>query len=104
MHMKVLLSRQIEQRLRELAEKEGVTAEMKVADINFTYKNTWLYDILSKRGDAIKWHNWTELAKINLSLTKLIHIRREQIMNPIGAFITLRNEESYNLMARQDSL
>jgi len=99
MHMKLILSRQIEQTLEGLAKKEGITGEMKVADINFTYKNAWLYDLLTKRGDAIKWYNWSELAKINLTLTKQIHVRREQVMNPIGAFITLRNEESYNLMA-----
>lgn len=36
-----------------------------VADINFKFDNGWLIELLTKRGNAIKWKDWKALAEIN---------------------------------------
>jgi 3-hydroxymyristoyl/3-hydroxydecanoyl-(acyl carrier protein) dehydratase len=41
----------------EDAEKDKIA----IADINFALRNGWLFKLLKKRGNAIKWKDWEKL-------------------------------------------
>ena len=48
-----------------MAEEKGLKDKMIVADINFVCEDSWLYDLLAKRGETIKNHEYHELKLLN---------------------------------------
>lgn len=105
----------VEEELNRLSNGQGG----KVGDIQFTYHNSWVIDLLYERGEAIKWQDWEKLNNINKKLTercqkeavdaenKVYYLRDADMYNynltdPISAFISIETEEAYNLLATRD--
>jgi|688.fasta_scaffold805493_2 hypothetical protein len=63
--MKVRMIEEIESQLRDLCSDENEKSRIAIADINFVLDNSWLFDLLKQRGDAIKWKNWPALKAVN---------------------------------------
>lgn len=57
MQMKIKMIEELETFLRsKVADSEK--QKIAIADINFALRNGWLFKLLRKRGNAIKWKNW----------------------------------------------
>ena len=90
--------------------KLGTGVDGRVVDINFAYYNSWLIDMLRKRGSYIKYQKWEELNEINRSITQRIknNLSDEQddeqrteksLTLPKCAFITIESELAYNALS-----
>ena len=61
-------------------------------------------DILIKRTGAINNGKWDQVTELNRKLTEQVHKDSEKCCTPIGAFVTFRDEYSYNQMEGHDSV
>lgn len=95
--LKCKLMEGIENQLRDRVADEEQKSQVAVADINFKYQNGWLLDLLTKRGDAIKWKDWDALTKINTQLRHQCTAKRQDLISPTDAFVTFENEITVNL-------
>jgi hypothetical protein len=75
-------------------EPEG--QDLRVAEINFFFKNTPLIDMLKARATAINGKNWNKVKQINQQMTDEVQRDPVAICTPIGAFVTFHDEYSYN--------
>ena len=66
MKLKLYMTKKIEEIIKT---KLGTGVDGRVVDINFAYYNSWLIDMLRKRGSYIKYQKWEELNEINRSIT-----------------------------------
>ena len=71
--------------------------------MNFAYHNSWLIHDLRKRGDHIKYQNWNKLNKLNVSITKKIHEKMDELICPKCAFVSIESEEAYNYLAEVET-
>ena len=55
--LKMWLTKRIEDELLKLTNGKGG----KVSNIEFTFHNSWLLDMLREKGDYIKWQEWRKL-------------------------------------------
>ena len=76
-------------------ESKGFEAidKVRVADIQFSYKNGSLINLLKKRGEHVKNNNWPALKKINEELDKIKTKEYQNLIVPVGAFVTFESEE-----------
>lgn len=65
MKLKLAMMRDIETYLQPLADEKGLRDKMVVADINFVCEDQWMFDLLSKRGSAIKNMDFSQVKIIN---------------------------------------
>lgn len=65
---------------------------MVVADINFVCDDSWMFDLLSKRGSAIKNMDFSEVKVINKQIIDSISEKKDLLTKPVSAFVTLENE------------
>jgi len=80
--------------------------DLKVADVNFAYHNSWLIDGLRKRGTCIKFQKWEQLNELNRELTARLHgpnpngsgTELNNVTMPKCVFISYESEEAYNFM------
>ena len=94
MKLKLFMTRELENILRESGDNNG-----RIADINFAYYNSWLIDDLVRRGDLIKYQKWDELNKLNSELTENIRAKTEDICTPKCAFVSIESETAYNYLS-----
>lgn len=107
--IKFWLKKILEEQLTTLS--EGRT-DLKIADINFAYHNSWLIDGLRDRGTFIKYQQWDKLNELNRELTARLHSKREggegtELENcviPKCAFVSYESEEGYNLVNDQEEV
>lgn len=95
--LKCKLMEGIESQLRDRLTDEEQKSQVAVADINFKFQNGWLIDLLTKRGEAIKWKDWDALAKVNTQLRHQCTVKRQDLISPTDAFVTFENELTVNL-------
>lgn len=97
----MFLIKKIEEIILELSGEVG-----RVADLNFAYQNSWLLDMLRKRGDHIKFQQWDKLNEINAKITS--ELRKDGVMDtvitPKCAFVSIESELAYNVIATRDSI
>ena len=98
--MKFILIEEIEKIMREISGEEGFN----VADVNFAYKNAWLIDLLKLRGKTIVWQDWKRLNEINQQITEELHLKMEETITPVSAFVTIESETAYNYVCGVPSL
>ena len=65
--------------------------------------NSWLFDLLKQRGDAIKWKKWPELKKLNAKLRYECLKQQSSLITPNKAYITFENEFTLNKMKALES-
>lgn len=91
-----------------------------VSNVDFTYHNSWLLDMLREKGDYVKWQEWKKLNVLNREMTRKVHedmARAENaavgiendpegedakvcsLVDPISAFVSMETEEAYNNLA-----
>ena len=103
LRIKLYLTQKIEEILKEHSGKDGG----KVADINFAYHNSVLLDKLRTRGEFIKYGQWKEMNELNRNLTAMLkeedpHTGTNNLelwTTPKCAFVSIENEEFYNILA-----
>ena len=66
MKLKLAIMSDIEKELTAIALERGILEKMVVADINFVYKNGWLMDQLTKRGEAVKAFDVEKIVEANV--------------------------------------
>lgn len=71
------------------------TGSLKVADINFSFRNRHVLDLLKQRGEAILDNDEDLQRKLEKYIQKLIRNNHEKLNNPVTAFITFETEEGY---------
>lgn len=68
-------------------------SRVKVADIQFTYKNGELMKVLRQRGSSIKNNDWDEYKRVNLVLDDVKRDLYRDCVTPVSAFVTFELEE-----------
>jgi len=67
--------------------------KVRIADIQFSYKNGNLINLLKERGVHVKNNNWPALKRINEDLDKVKTREYQNLIVPVGAFVTFESEE-----------
>ena len=88
----------IESFLRRIAPSEVPSTDLNVADVRFSYRNSWVVDILSERGDAIVQRDWDRFNRINQELTDKMVKNVKTVVTPVSAFVVFENEVAIQLM------
>jgi len=101
LRIKGFIAKSLEEEHKRL-EPEG--QDLRVAEINFFFKNTPLIDMLKARATAINGKNWNKVKQINQNMTDEVQKDPEAICTPIGAFVTFHDEYSYNAMESKNSI
>lgn len=70
-------------------------ARIKIADIQFSFNNGQLINILKQRGLKIKTNDWSSMSKLDDQLDHLKDTQLEKLIVPVSAFITFESEEGY---------
>lgn len=93
--MKKHLKVELEDKLTREVPSLGFEAvdRVRIADIQFSYKNAPLIHELRKRGLAIKENNWKGLHTSNDSLDRIKTRHYHDLMTPVSALITFESEE-----------
>ncbi len=93
--LKKHLKHEIEQKLTNDVPSLGFenVSQIKVADIQFSFKNASLINALVARGTNIKNNDWTSYKKTNEKLDQIKTKEYQNLLNPVGAFITFEGEE-----------
>lgn len=68
----------------------------RIADLNFSYHNSWLIDLLKVRGDAFKKNNWEEVKRLNSVMSNKVRQNYNELTKPVSAFVTMESEVAYN--------
>ncbi|CDW91100.1 UNKNOWN [Stylonychia lemnae] len=68
---------------------------IRVADIQFSYKNAPIIHLLNQRGIYIKSNDWESLKKVNQQLDAVKTREYQNLMVAVSAFVTFENEEGY---------
>jgi hypothetical protein len=66
---------------------------IRIADIQFSFKNSSLINTLKIRGQNIKENNWAALKKTSELLDRIKTKEYQNLLIPVGAFITFESEE-----------
>ena len=69
--------------------------KVRVADIQFSFKNGALIHELRKRGLHIKNNNWKGLKNSNDALDRIKNKHYHDLMTPVSAFVTFESEEGF---------
>ena len=68
---------------------------VRIADIQFSYKNAPLIHGLRTRGLHIKNNNWAALRRVNDQLDRIKTKHYHDLMTPVSAFVTFESEEGF---------
>eukprot|EP00347_Sterkiella_histriomuscorum_P023421 403334704 len=95
--LKKYLKFELEQKLTNAVEPQGFEKidQVRIADIQFSYRNASLINLLNKRGLAIKANDWKALKSISEDLDRVKTRNYQDLMIAVGAFVTFENEEGY---------
>lgn len=66
---------------------------VRIADINFSFKNGVLIKTLKNRGLCIQNNDWAGLKRVNLELDRVKNDNHKDLIVPTSAFITFESEE-----------
>jgi len=69
--------------------------DLKIANINFAYKNAELLDLLAERGALIINGQYSKLKKFNEKIEDYLNANRDELIHPVTAFITFEKQEGY---------
>jgi hypothetical protein len=69
---------------------------VRIADMQFSYKNAALLKLLRTRGTYIKNLDWDNLKKIDEEIQTCKTEKYQDFMTPVSVFITFESEEGYN--------
>lgn len=94
------MTKKLEEIINEISGGEGG----RISDLNFAYHNSWLLDKLRLRGDHIKYQQWDKLNELNRELTAEIQEKKDTLIKPKCAFVSMESETAYNHLAGQSSV
>ena len=113
LQLKLWLVKRVEDELDKLSGGQGG----KVSNIEFTFYNSWVLDMLREKGDYVKWQEWKKLNQLNKSLTERVRkdIADDQellspddykpnLCDPLSAFVSMETEEAYNNLAKMPEI
>lgn len=78
-----------------LSEYINRSRDFEIAEINFSFKNREILNLLAERGKAILDNDHEMKILIEQEINAIIKIEHERLTTPVAAFITFANEESY---------
>lgn len=101
---KKYLKREFEEKLRSLpAVTDSDDREIVVSEINFSFDNTTIIDLLTKRAQAILSDKDDKVLEIEQKIKDYMRKHKKQLTIPIEAYVTFKTEEAYLRGLKLDS-
>jgi hypothetical protein len=89
------LSNQILEKLNKYPKVIEEDSDLKIANINFAYKNAELLKLLAERGTLIITGQYSKLKEFNEKIEDHLNAKRDELIHPVTAFITFEKQEGY---------
>lgn len=70
--------------------------DLRIADLSFSFSNSWVINMLKDRADAVKRNNWDLVGRINTTMGTKISDKYLELVVPVGAYVTMTDEDAYN--------
>jgi len=85
-------------------ENKAISSDIQIADVNLYFNNSDVLEKLAERAKAINSNNWDQVKQFNQELTDLVKKEKDKLQTPVGAFVTLSDEQSYNALEARRSI
>lgn len=92
---KSYLSKQILVKLNKYPKVIEEDTDLKIANINFAYKNAELLKLLAERGALIISGQYSKLKEFNEKIEDHLNAKRDELTHPVIAYITFEKQEGY---------